>query len=254
VTLGYEGGMSTVKTDPGNWTGGAVGKGTLKGTKYGIAASAFPNLDIANLTVADVQPIYQQKYWTPIKGELLPAGVDLATYDYGVNSGPARSSRDLQSVVGVWPDGIIGPATLKAVAVADGKATIQKLCAKRLGFLQHLKIWNAFKRGWSSRVASVEAKAVSMFLSAGAPLTADNRQALLAESDAADKKATTQASTAGGATAASGGTMVTTGDHSWLMIAGAIVIVVVIVGVLVVMYQHNKARAAAYAAEAKAGA
>jgi lysozyme family protein len=45
-----EGGYTKNAKDPGNWTGGKVGKGILKGTKYGIAAASFPNLDIANLT------------------------------------------------------------------------------------------------------------------------------------------------------------------------------------------------------------
>ncbi|MFC0406768.1 hypothetical protein [Roseomonas elaeocarpi] len=37
-----ERGLSMVSTDPGNWTGGQVGKGKLKGTKYGIAAASYP--------------------------------------------------------------------------------------------------------------------------------------------------------------------------------------------------------------------
>ena len=49
-TLGAEGGYSNNPADPGNWTGGAVGNGELRGTNFGISASAYPQLDIANLT------------------------------------------------------------------------------------------------------------------------------------------------------------------------------------------------------------
>ena len=49
--IGHEGGYSTDRRDPGNWTGGKVGVGVLKGTKYGIAANTYPNLDIKNLVV-----------------------------------------------------------------------------------------------------------------------------------------------------------------------------------------------------------
>jgi hypothetical protein len=32
--------------DPGNWTGGAIGKGELRGTKWGISAQTYPQIDI----------------------------------------------------------------------------------------------------------------------------------------------------------------------------------------------------------------
>lgn len=44
--IGHEAGYSNDRRDPGNWTGGIVGKGQLKGTKFGIAANTYPNLDI----------------------------------------------------------------------------------------------------------------------------------------------------------------------------------------------------------------
>ena len=40
--LSHEGGYSSDRQDPGNWTGGQVGLGELKGTKFGIAANTFP--------------------------------------------------------------------------------------------------------------------------------------------------------------------------------------------------------------------
>jgi lysozyme family protein len=249
VTLGYEGGLSTGKADPGNWTGGAVGKGVLKGTKYGISAAAFPNLDIAALTIAEVTPIYKSKYWDMVRGDDLPPGLDLVTFDYGVNSGTRRAICDLQAVVGAAVDGAIGPLTLEKVAKADGKAAIQALCARRLGYLQHLKIWNAFKTGWSARVANVEARGVAMFLSAGGALSAEARQSLLGESEAAGKKATTNLQVAG--TGASAGVFgAGAGDHSALMIGVAVGVVGVMVGVFLTLYHRNKARADAYAAAA----
>ena len=76
ITLTYEGGekVSLVRADPGNWTDGKVGVGELKGTKYGIAASAHPTLDIAGLTLPAAEAIYEREYWTPAGCEALPAG------------------------------------------------------------------------------------------------------------------------------------------------------------------------------------
>ena len=92
VTLGFEGVYSTVRADPGNWTGGKVGKGELKGTKKGIAASAYPDLDIVHLTDAEIAAIYERDYWRPIRGDELPAGPDLMTFDFAVNSGTSRGA------------------------------------------------------------------------------------------------------------------------------------------------------------------
>lgn len=46
-----EKGLSMDPNDPGNWTGGAKGKGELNGTRYGISAMSYPKEDIARLTL-----------------------------------------------------------------------------------------------------------------------------------------------------------------------------------------------------------
>ncbi len=147
ISLSHEGGFTKDKRrDPGNSTGGKVGKGVLKGTKFGVAAASYPHLDIPNLTLADIRPIYEKNYWRPINGDLLPAGIDLASLHFGINSGVSRSARSLQSVLGVKQDGRIGGETVKAAIISDGKAVIKKLCAKRLSFMQSLAIWKTYKR------------------------------------------------------------------------------------------------------------
>jgi lysozyme family protein len=249
ITLVYEGStLSTIKSDPGNWTGGAVGKGTLKGSKYGISAAAFPNLDIASLTVADVSPIYKAKYWDVVRGDDLPAGLDLATWDYGVNSGTWRAIKDLQASVGRQVDGAFGPQTLAAVQACDVQATIKAICAKRLGYLHGLKIWNTFKGGWSARVANVEAKGVAMYL-ATVKTPAEAKAALLDESAKADAAAKSKSSAAGGIV--TGGAIsvpagATTLDHPWAWVALGLALAG-IAAALVVSRHNSAARSAAYA-------
>jgi hypothetical protein len=58
--IGHEGGYSDDRRDPGNWTKGKIGAGILKGTKYGLAANTYPNLDIKNLTLAQAKEIYKK--------------------------------------------------------------------------------------------------------------------------------------------------------------------------------------------------
>jgi len=57
-----EGGYQDDYNDSGNWTGGEVGKGTLKGTNYGISAASYPTLDIKNLTIDEAKQIYRDDY------------------------------------------------------------------------------------------------------------------------------------------------------------------------------------------------
>lgn len=249
VTLPHEGGYTRDTRDPGNWTGGKVGVGELKGTNMGIAAHSYPHLDIKNLTQADVIPIYEHNYWAPVRGGDLPFGVDLAVFDYGVNSGTGRAAKELQRVVGAKVDGKIGNETVKATIMADGKKTIKSICARRLSFMQSLKIWETFKRGWSRRVADVEAKAIAMYLSKGGALTAAHRQELEAEAKSAGSKSSTQGKAAGGATAGGGvlGGAEAMSDPNWLVIVGVVVAVLVIVGLLAISARKNSARAEAYA-------
>ncbi len=255
ITLEHEGGYTNDKRDPGNWTGGKVGKGVLKGTKYGVAAASYPNLDIRNLTLADVEPIYEKNYWKPVSGDALPAGVDLVTFDYGVNSGVSRSARSLQAVLGVHVDGVIGAGTILAASKADGKGVIQAVCARRLSFLQGLKIWSTFKRGWSRRVADVEARGVAMWLASVAALNTGAaketvRGELFKEAEAADKTAKTQknaaAGSAGGGAVVSSGDVAVSGDVNWLLVGGIAAVVIVVIVLLVMKARHNGERAAAY--------
>ena len=71
VVIGHEGGFCVERTDPGNWTGGAVGRGVLRGTKFGISAAAYPTQDIANLTPEAAATIYRRDYWNRVLADHL---------------------------------------------------------------------------------------------------------------------------------------------------------------------------------------
>lgn len=90
--LRWEGGLSTDENDPGNWVGGAVGKGALVGTKYGISAASYPGLDIPNLTVAQAGAIYRRDYWEPLGCDKLRASLALLHFDTGINMGKGAAT------------------------------------------------------------------------------------------------------------------------------------------------------------------
>jgi lysozyme family protein len=161
-TLGYEGGYSDDPNDPGNWTGCAPGAGELKGTMKGISACSYPDEDIANLTDDHIAEIYRQDYWDVVKGDDLPAGLDLCTFDGGVNSGPARGLQWTQEATGAAPDGVCGPETIACCQAAEPHAAIDAACDARLAFLRTLDTWPRYGEGWTNRVEDVRRTAHSM--------------------------------------------------------------------------------------------
>lgn len=111
---------------------------------------------------AEAAAIYRAKYWQALHCDEMPAGVDYAVFDYGVNSGISRAARYLQDIVGAKPDGIVGGMTLAAVARMDPETIVSRLCARRMSFLQGLANWRRFGRGWKARVLHVAADALLM--------------------------------------------------------------------------------------------
>lgn len=152
LALAHEGGYVDHPKDPG----GATNLGITIGTLSAYRGQKVSKAEVKALTKAEASDIYRAQYWLTVKGNDLPPGLDYAVFDYAVNSGPGRAVKDLQRVLGVAADGVIGAHTLDAIRKADVAATIKALCARRLAFLKSLKTWSTFGKGWQRRVNGVE--------------------------------------------------------------------------------------------------
>ena len=84
LILGEEGGIANHRKDPGGLT------------KYGISQRSDPTLNIAALTLDDAKAIYRRDYWTPIRGDELPSGLDLLMLDCAINQGVVTAIQLLQ--------------------------------------------------------------------------------------------------------------------------------------------------------------
>ncbi len=158
LVLVNEGGWSDNPADPG----GATMKGvTLANFRRYVKANAT-KADLRAISDDQLATVYRRFYWDAVAGAQLPDGIDYATFDFAVNSGPGRAARYLQSVVGAAQDGRIGPATLAAINARPPAAVIGALQDARLAFLQRLGTWSTFGKGWASRVANVRAQALAM--------------------------------------------------------------------------------------------
>lgn len=62
-------------------------------TRWGINASANPDLDIRNLSRAGAVARYRRDYWNAIQGDTLPPALGLVAFDAAVNQGPENARR-----------------------------------------------------------------------------------------------------------------------------------------------------------------
>ena len=163
LTLRNEGGFQNMSSDKGNWTGAEVGAGTLVGTKYGIAAAEFPNLDIPNLTVAQATQIYEQKYWNVLYNQIESQDVADKLFDIGVNEGVGTAVKILQEVLAphfstVIIDCSFGPNTLMAVNKSDAASLLKAykvaLVTRALQIAANNPAERPFVSNWIRRINS----------------------------------------------------------------------------------------------------
>ncbi|MBF8177258.1 glycoside hydrolase family 108 protein [Herminiimonas contaminans] len=151
--IGHEAGFSNDPKDPGNWTGGKPGVGILKGTKFGIAANTYPDLDIANLTLATAKAIYKRDWWLKVGADEIDGAIIFQLWDFAVNAGMGNAKRALQRAVKVADDGKIGPMTIAAVKAMSVTDVLMRFNAQRLRHYTSLSTWPTFGKGWTNRVA-----------------------------------------------------------------------------------------------------
>ena len=169
--LRHEGGYVDHPSDPGGATNMGITHKTLARWRQISPWWDLPKSEVQKLTHGEAGQIYRALYWNACRAGELPAGIDLAVFDYAVNSGPDRAIRTLQATLAVVVDGQVGPLTLAAAATANVARIINDICDRRLGFLKALSTFPTFGTGWTKRVATVRAGAL-----AAAPVTSQSNQ------------------------------------------------------------------------------
>jgi len=158
LLLVHEGNFVNHPSDPGGMTNLGVTKAVLEEW----VGHPVTEKEMRNLTPLMVAPLYKRKYWDACRANELVSGVDYCVFDVAVNSGVGRAIKLLQQTVGATPDGGYGPITSALVkkAEADPERLISVFSARRMEFLQSLKSFPVFGKGWSRRVAEVKEKAL----------------------------------------------------------------------------------------------
>lgn len=150
--IGLEGKFSDDDNDPGNYTGGAVGVGELRGTMYGISAKAYPKIDIKNLTLSAAKAIYLRDYWDKLKGDLLPDVVACALFKEAVNLGVEGAVKLFQRSLKVDQDGVMGQVTVGIAAGHPPLLTVQSFLTECAYAYTQMHNFDKYGKGWISRV------------------------------------------------------------------------------------------------------
>lgn len=156
----HEGGNDDDPRDPGGRTSRGVTQGNWN--VYRQTHAGLPT-DVWQAPESAVGDYYHINYWAKQRCGELPAGVDYAIYDYGINSGPGRSGKVLRRVLGLSDTAsAITDDVLRELAKRDPKDVINAICDERMRFLQGLSTWATFGRGWSKRVLEVRVFALQL--------------------------------------------------------------------------------------------
>lgn len=226
LVIRHEGGYVDHPRDPG----GATNLGVTIGTLSGWLGRPATKAEVRALTVAKVAPIYRKNYWDACRCDELPSGVDYVVFDPAVNSGPGRAK--------AWY------AKGKRPRPAD---TVRAVSAIRRGFLQSLRTFSTFGKGWMRRVAEVEAHALKMTM-ADQP-AAMKTATLMQEAARSEVRAKRATATAGGAapvTAAAGLGNSGWGWPEWLLIGGVTMAALVLIAALIHRAMAERERMAAF--------
>ena len=138
--IGNEGGYVNNPADPGGET------------KFGISKRAYPDVNIASLTVDDAKAIYRRDFWD-VLGDT-PLAIKFQVFDFAVNAGIQTAIRKLQASIGVADDGHWGAVSAAKLAATDVNDVLMQFNAKRLRFYTSLSTWATFGKGWANRVAA----------------------------------------------------------------------------------------------------
>jgi len=167
LILHHEGGFVDHPEDPG----GATNKGITLDTYSGYLGRKATVDELKNIPDDHVKDIYKNNYWDRVKGDDLPAGLDLCLFDWAVNSGFKRPARIFQNIVGVTEDGYIGNKTLEACEnilrvgffkYGTPTTMIKKITEERETFYKGLKHFDTFGKGWLRRNEETKSEAIKL--------------------------------------------------------------------------------------------
>lgn len=154
VLLEHEGGFVNDPDDKG----GATNMGVTLRTYQAYCGSEKNVADLMHISYGTWQKIMKDGYWDRCRAdEIVSQSVAEIMVDWCVNSGSV-AIKQIQTIVGIKPDGMVGPLTLAAINGSDAEDLFN--CIK-LARIQHYEniikadpVKRKYRKGWMNRVNS----------------------------------------------------------------------------------------------------
>lgn len=149
--LRWEGGFVNDPLD----RGGATNKGITIGTFRQFYGKDATVEQLKNITDEQWLHIFKSGYWNPWKAdEIVNQSIANIVVDWAWASGPGTSIKQVQGVLGVAADGIVGPKTLATINSADQRTLFADIHAARLKFVENIvrrdPTQARFLKGWKT--------------------------------------------------------------------------------------------------------
>lgn len=238
AVLVHEGGKVDHPKDPGGRTNQGVIQRVYDG--YRKRQGKKPQ-DVYLMTNQERDDIYRRQYWDAVQGDELPAGVDYVVFDGAVNSGPSQSIKWLQRALRMnVVDGVLGQATLAAAnAHPDPDMLVADICKRRMAFLQALKTWGTFGKGWTRRVDGVKKLGQAWAMGSVGPnpvfVEGGNAKATIASAKSMPVKAPADAAVGGGVVSGTLGGTLQQAQDALTPLTGSSTVIANVVAALVIV-------------------
>lgn len=155
--LGWEGGFSNHPHDKGR----ATNKGITIATFRHYFGSGATVEQLKAMTDEQWETIFRKGFWNPFKGDGIKSQpIANICVDWAWCSGTATAVKQVQRILGVVMDGIVGNVTLGAINNAIPDELFGKIKSARLAFVEAIAKRDAsqqvFLKGWRNRINSIQ--------------------------------------------------------------------------------------------------
>lgn len=155
--LKWEGGYVNDPLD----RGGATNKGITIGTFRHFYGKSATIEQLQNMSDAQWEKIFLVGYWRPFRADLIKnQSVANICVDWAWASGTTTAIRQVQKLLGVTADGIVGDITIGAINKREPQALFEEIRKARIDFINAIVRNNPsqarFSRGWLNRINDIE--------------------------------------------------------------------------------------------------
>lgn len=155
--LKWEGGFVDHPLDKGGATNKGITIGTFR-TFFGTGATVEQLKDI---TDRQWDKIFEVGYWRSFKADLIKSqAVANICVDWAWASGTVTAIKQVQRILGVTADGVVGEVTLGAINRAEPRELFERIKAERIAFVEAIvkrtPSQKVFLKGWKNRINDIK--------------------------------------------------------------------------------------------------